>query len=82
MSKYYSLDDRNALHPQNFGDPIRKLFPILDQEDLDKAPSRIRRLEGREELKKNIVAIANRKGLILPTEFQTEVSIDKKVTSE
>jgi hypothetical protein len=77
MAKYYSIEEREALHPENFGDPDTRTFLILSQEDIDKAPGRVRRLDGREELKKNIIEIANRKGFKIPNEWATDVVIDK-----
>ena len=74
MKKLYSLKDRKGLHPDNFGDPERLLFPILSQDDVDKAAGRIRRVKNRKELKDRIVSIARQKGYTVSTELLTAES--------
>jgi len=66
---FLSLKDREGMELDNFGDPERRLFPIMTQEDVDKAPKRIRRAAGVAELKERIIAIAKRKGFKIPDEW-------------
>lgn len=79
MGQYYSLEDRKGMLPENFGDPGRLLFPILSQEDVDKAPKRIRRATGVADLKTRIIAIALRKGFVIPEEW-ADVSTEIKAS--
>lgn len=68
--QYSSIKDRKSLHPNNFGDPDRLLFPVMTQDDVNKAPSRLRRSKGKKEVAHRIVDIATRKGFIIPTEWR------------
>ena len=70
-----SLQDRASLGDNNFGDPVRRLFPIITQEDVNKSASRIRRQKNRNELKDNIIKIAASKGFSVPQEL---TSLDKQ----
>lgn len=72
-------EERQALSVEDFGDPTRRLFPVLTQEDVDKAPHRITVLPNLDEVKTRIMAIAARKGFTLPEawkvgEVKTEVA--------
>ena len=78
---FLSLQDREGMEPDNFGDPIRRLFPIMTQEDVDKAPKRIRRAAGVDSLKDRIIGIAKRKGFKLPDEWAT-LSEDEEFSEE
>ena len=69
--EFLSLLDRQGMDADNFGDPDRRLFPILSQEDVDKAPKRVRRATGVAKLKERIISIAKRKGFTLPDEWAT-----------
>jgi hypothetical protein len=67
--EFLSLIDRKAIAVEDFGDPERFLFPILSQEDVDRAPMRIRPLTETEKLRDRIISIAKRKGFSLPEEW-------------
>ncbi len=38
---FLTVEERAALSPEDFGDPERRLFPVLTQEDVNFAPRRI-----------------------------------------
>jgi hypothetical protein len=65
MSKL-SKKQRDELSLDSFGDPARRLFPIVDQDDVDSAAHLIGKARNPEAVKARIVAIARRKGLKIP----------------
>jgi hypothetical protein len=69
---YLTDEQRAALSPEEFGDPSRRLFPILTQEDVDKAPRRVLALSNADEVKARIIAIAQKKGFSIPEDWKTE----------
>jgi hypothetical protein len=62
----WTAEERDALPPEDFGDPSRKLFPIDDQDDLDSAKDLIGRAKNPDAVRSKIIAIAKRKGLAIP----------------
>jgi hypothetical protein len=69
-----SKDQRDKLPESAFGDPTRRLFPILDQNDVDSAASLIGKAKNPEAVKARIIAIAKRKGLKIPDAWQEKAS--------
>ncbi len=69
---YLTDEDRKKLPLEDFGDPNRRLFPLITQEDVDKAPHRVSALTNLEEVKNRIIDIANRKGFLLPVNWMSE----------
>jgi hypothetical protein len=65
MSKL-SKKQRDELPESDFGDSTRRLFPIVDQDDVDSAARLIGKARNPEAVKARIVAIARRKGLKIP----------------
>ena len=63
---FLTVEQRASLSPEDFGDPERKLFPVLTQQDIDLAPKRISFFPDYEELKERLISIALRKGFSLP----------------
>lgn len=71
MFNFLTIKDRQELSIEDFGDPDRRLFPVMTQEDVDKAPKRIKPLSNLETIKSRIMAIATKKGFTLPSEWET-----------
>src|SRR5438270_250211 len=65
MSKL-SKAQRDKLPESSFGDPARRLFPILEQDDVDSAAHLIGKAKNPEAVKKRIIAIARRLKLSIP----------------
>src|SRR5574343_1390017 len=63
---FLTIEQRAALSPEDFGDPERRLFPILTQEDVNLAPRRISFFPNADELKDRLISIALRKGFSVP----------------
>lgn len=61
---------RDALAASSFGDPKNRLFPILDQNDVDSAAHLIGKADDPEAVKRRIMAIARRLGLKLPAAWK------------
>jgi hypothetical protein len=57
---------RRELPLSDFGDPGRRLYPVVDQEDVDSAARLIGKAKDPEAVKKKIIAICKRKGLTIP----------------
>jgi len=62
---------RDALPLSDFGDEQRRLFPILDQDDVDSAAHLIGKAHDPEAVKRRIIAIAKRRGLKVPEAWAT-----------
>jgi len=62
--------DRDKLHESDFGDPERRLFPIMDQDDVDSAARLIGKAQNPEAVKKRIKQIAKRKKLKVPEAWE------------
>lgn len=77
-----SFEDRKKIPPENFGDPEKLLFPILEQQDLDKAANRIRRHSGRAEVAKRIIDIGKRKGFTVPKDLSDLIIDDQFKASD
>lgn len=75
MSKL-SKAERDKLPESDFGDPERRLFPIVDQDDVESAAHLIGKAKDKDAVKRRIVAIAKRKKLTLPEAW------DSKATAE
>jgi hypothetical protein len=71
MSKL-SKKQRDALPESDFGDPARRLFPIVDQDDVDSAAHLIGKAKNPEKVKARIIAIAKRKGLKIPDAWKAD----------
>jgi hypothetical protein len=65
---------RRELPLEDFGQPSKRLFPILDQADVDAAARLIGKASDPEAVKKKIIAICKRKGLKPPAAW-TEKAI-------
>lgn len=74
---FLTIEQRAALSPEDFGDPERRLFPILTQEDVNLAPRRISFFPNADKMKQRLIDIAVRKGFTVP-----ELWIDKKDDAE
>jgi hypothetical protein len=76
---YLTDEQRQALSAEDFGDPRRRLFPVLTEEDVKAAPYRIIVLPNKDEVKARIIAIATKKGFNLPEEWKvTEEKVEEK----
>lgn len=62
MSKL-TAEQRRNLPLSDFGDPERRLFPIVDADDVESSGSLIGKAKDPEAVKRRIIAIAKRKGL-------------------
>jgi hypothetical protein len=65
MSKL-TKKQRDELPLSDFADPERRLFPILDQDDVDSAAKLLGKAKNPAKVKARIIAIAKRKGLKVP----------------
>lgn len=63
---YLTEEQRKELSPEEFGDPELRMFPILTQDDVDKAPLRVTSLDNATTITDRIKGIALRKGFKLP----------------
>lgn len=79
--KSYSFEARQKLPENKFGDPKRRLFLIEDQEDLNKAATRIRRTEGVKELALRLIAIGIKEGLSIPQSL-VELTLEQETKVE
>lgn len=77
----FSTKKRADLDPSNFGDPSKRAFPCLNQEDLDNAARLIGHADNPDAVKKRLIAIAKRKGLSLPDAWK-EGGKDGSATQE
>ena len=59
-------EQRAKLPAEDFGDPERRLFPIVDQDDVDSAAHLVGKAADPEAVKRRIISIATHKGLRLP----------------
>ncbi len=73
MSKL-TKTERSALPVADFGDPTRRLFPIVDQADIDSAARLIGQTKDPESVRTRIAEIATRKGLTVPDAWQPATS--------
>jgi|GEM_PF-1469260 len=71
MSKL-DTKERDALSDDDFGDPKNRLFPIVDQDDVDSASKLIGKAENPKAVKATIIEIATKKGLKLPIAWQSK----------
>ena len=69
--RYYSQKDRAAMDTSDFAGPHRS-FPILTQQDVYNAARLIGHADDPEAVKRKIIAIAKRKGFMLPDSWQQE----------
>jgi hypothetical protein len=65
----------------NFGDPAKRAFPVLNQEDLDNAARLIGHADNPAAVKKRLIAIAKRKGLTLPDAWKDEKDKPKEAAT-
>lgn len=70
-----STKERAALKDSDFGDPDRKLFPIMDQSDVDAAAHLIGKAQNPAAVKAKIIAICKRKGFTIPAAWQTDAKM-------
>lgn len=96
MSAHFSKlskEDRAKLDPAEFGDPARRLFPIMDQSDVDAASRLIGKAKDPDAVKKRIMGICKKKGFTCPEAWEeaeeaemssvtVEFSVDATPTSE
>lgn len=69
--KFLTEKERLELPLDVFGDPERRLLPILSQEDVDVAPKRVSVLPNSEEIKTRILNIIAVKGFGIPEQWST-----------
>jgi hypothetical protein len=74
MSKLNTAQ-RKALPSEDFGDPASRLFPIVDQDDVDSAAHLIGKAKNPGAVKARIIAIAKRKGLSIPDAWKTDAKM-------
>lgn len=74
MSKL-TKEQREKLDAADFGDPDRKLFPILDQSDIDATAHLIGKAKDPDRVKSRVRAIAERKGLKCPEAWEAQHSL-------
>lgn len=75
----FSTKKRADMDLSNFGDPEKRAFPVLNQDDLDNAARLIGHADNPEAVKQRLIAIAKRKGLSLPDSWKED---GKESTSE
>jgi hypothetical protein len=63
---------RDRLPLSSFADPSRRLFPILDQSDLNAVSHLIGKARDPAAVKKRAIEIAHRKNLNIPQAWQTD----------
>jgi hypothetical protein len=63
---------RAKLPTSAFGDPQRRLYPIVDQDDVDSAAHLIGKAKDPEAVKRRIIMIARKKGLRIPDAWQED----------
>ena len=73
MSKL-TKKERDKLPEADFGDPERRLFPIMDQDDVNSAAHLIGKAKDPEKVKARIVAIARRKKLTIPDAWDSKAT--------
>jgi hypothetical protein len=61
---------RSPLADEAFGDPQRRLYPVLDQDDVDSAAHLIGKAKNPAAVKRRIIAIARAKGLRMPAAWK------------
>lgn len=66
----FNTAKRKSMDLSNFGDPAKRAFPVLNQQDLDNAAKLIGHADNPEAVKKRLIAIAKRKGLKIPDAWQ------------
>lgn len=79
---FLTVEERAALSPEDFGDPERRLFPVLTQEDVNLAPRRISFFPNFESMKDRLIAIATRKGFTVPDVWITKTEVAEEVADE
>jgi hypothetical protein len=67
-----TAEERRDLPLEDFGDPERRLFPIVDQADVDAAARLIGKARDPALVRKRILAIAKRKRLQIPDAWQED----------
>lgn len=73
LRRKYSQKERETIPLEDFGDPERRAFPIVEAEDVIHAAERLGEASGDEAtIKKRISKIAKRKGFPLPQTWQDE----------
>src|SRR5690349_14464855 len=76
----FSTKKRKAMDLADFGDPAKRAFPVLNQEDLDNAARLLGHADNPAAVKKRLIAIAKRKGLKLPDSWQKDDDHPKETT--
>jgi hypothetical protein len=71
MSKL-TKEQRDKLPEGDFGDPKRRLFPIVDQDDVDSAASLLGKAQNPDAVKARIISIAKRKKLSIPDAWKSD----------
>jgi len=71
-----SKEQRDKLPLDSFGDPQRRLFPIVDQADVDSAAHLIGKAKNPGAVKARIIAICTRKKLSVPDAWKASMSTD------
>lgn len=82
LFNFLTMEARTALSPEDFGDPDRRLFPVLTQEDVNLAPRRISVFPEADKLKERLIAIAKRKGFALPDVWIQKEEVAEEVADE
>lgn len=68
----FSTKKRAAMDLSDFGDPEKRAFPVMNQEDLDNAARLLGHADNPAAVKKRLIAIAKRKGLSLPDSWKED----------
>jgi hypothetical protein len=68
--------ERDKRPNADFGDPKNRLYPIVDQDDVDSAAHLIGKADDPEVVKRRIIAIAKRKGLKIPDAWKEDKKAD------
>jgi hypothetical protein len=71
----WTAEKRRKLDAASFGDPEHRLFPVVDQEDLDSAARLIGRARNPAKVKARLIAIARKLGLKIPDAWKDDAAM-------
>jgi hypothetical protein len=77
----WTAEKRRKLDAASFGDPERRLFPVVDQEDLDSAARLLGKARNPAKVRANLIRIAKRKGLDIPDAWKDDAAMSDGQTS-
>lgn len=70
----FSTKKRANMDTADFGDPAKRAFPVVNQEDLDNAARLLGHADNPAAVKKRLIAIAKRRGLSLPDSWKDDAA--------